>query len=126
MSHPKKKFTLGDLCVIILLAVVCAGTFFFSFFGKHDASSFTVKAEDETIVCSLSDEREFSLESNGYCLTVIVNDGTVSVVSSDCPDKICVTTGKISEPGQAIICIPARVVIEISEGGESDEDFIVG
>ena len=126
MSHPRKRFSSGDLCVIIALALICAGTFMFTFFGRSDARTFTVRTPDMTLVHSLSDEREFTFESNGITLTVSVKDGGVSVVSSDCPDKICVTTGKISKPGQAIICIPARVVIEITEGGEQDEDFTVG
>ena len=126
MSQPQKRFSLGDLCVIAVLALVCAGTFFFTFFRKTDANSFTVKTVDQTLLCSLSDERDFSITSNGYSLTLSVNDGAVSVVSSDCPDKICVTTGKISKPGRASSCIPARVVLEITEGGEDDEDFIVG
>jgi hypothetical protein len=44
---------------------------------------------------------------------VVMGDGGVQVVSSPCPEKICVKTGKISKPGQWIACLPNRVFISI-------------
>ncbi|HRR92028.1 MAG TPA: NusG domain II-containing protein [bacterium] len=37
----------------------------------------------------------------------------VRILSSPCPDKLCVKQGYISESGQVIICLPNRVVIKI-------------
>jgi hypothetical protein len=37
----------------------------------------------------------------------------VQVISSPCPEKICVKTGRISKPGQWIACLPNRVFISI-------------
>ncbi len=47
-----------------------------------------------------------------------VKDGTVMVVQADCPDKVCVLTGPISQAGEVIACLPHGVVIYIpsSEG----------
>nr|WP_278428711.1 MULTISPECIES: NusG domain II-containing protein [Caldanaerobacter] len=32
---------------------------------------------------------------------------------SECPDKICMKEGFIDKPGQSIICLPFRIVVEI-------------
>lgn len=37
----------------------------------------------------------------------------VRMVDSACPDKLCVRTGWISRPGESIVCLPNRVVIEV-------------
>lgn len=50
---------------------------------------------------------------NGIELTVIVSDGSVYVEKSECSDKICVKKGRISDSGDTIVCLPARVVVEV-------------
>jgi hypothetical protein len=45
-----------------------------------------------------------------------VRDGRVRMVDSACPDKLCVKTGWISSPGESIVCLPNRVVIEVVSG----------
>ena len=45
------------------------------------------------------------------------------MTEADCPDKICVNTGKISKIGETIVCLPHRVVVEIQgEVSQSDSD----
>ena len=44
---------------------------------------------------------------------VVIRDGSVRVLSSPCPEKICVKSGGISKPGQWIACLPNRVFIAI-------------
>lgn len=53
-----------------------------------------------------------------------VEDGTVMVVRADCPDKVCVHTGPISQEGEVIACLPHGVIIYIprqEEAGPSME-----
>lgn len=128
MSFPQKKFTKADGVVLALLILLCAVSFFVSFLPRGNADSFTVTTPDGVETYSLAEDRSFVVESNGISLEVTVYDRSVSVVSSTCPDHVCVQTGRISRSGQSIVCIPARVVIEITGGGGADEseDFIVG
>jgi len=51
---------------------------------------------------------------------VVIEDGAVRVISSPCPEKICVKTGRISKPGQWIACLPNRVFISI-QGRRSEQ-----
>ncbi|MGB9866633.1 MAG: NusG domain II-containing protein [Bacillota bacterium] len=39
----------------------------------------------------------------------------VRMVYSDCPDKICISMGTISLPGETIVCMPNRVFATIVE-----------
>lgn len=39
----------------------------------------------------------------------------IRMLSSDCPDQICVRTGKLREDGLPIVCLPHRLVIQWTE-----------
>lgn len=53
---------------------------------------------------------------------LVIENGTVRMLKATCPDQVCVHTGAISKPGQTIVCLPNRVVIEITGSKESAID----
>lgn len=44
-----------------------------------------------------------------------VQGGRVRMLESPCPEKICINTGWIGEPGEAIACVPNRVIIAVRQ-----------
>ena len=65
---------------------------------------------------------------NGYTLTVTAEDGGLHVSEADCPTQDCVHTGTISRSGQSIVCLPARIIIQLT-GGQADPsgvDVVIG
>ncbi|MDR0453403.1 MAG: NusG domain II-containing protein [Deferribacteraceae bacterium] len=60
--------------------------------------------EDDTIDLKKLIGREMVLEVQG---------GKARVVSSNCPDKICVNTGWVSECGHIAACLPNSVAVMI-------------
>ena len=53
---------------------------------------------------------------------IIISNGEIFVSEADCPDKVCVKTGAISDGGVPIICLPHRLEIRII----SDHDALDG
>lgn len=49
---------------------------------------------------------------------VLVEKGKISMYSADCPDKLCIKQGTITNGMYPIVCLPNRVVISIEEGDE--------
>lgn len=48
---------------------------------------------------------------------VHVEQGAISVTDADCPDRICVSMGRLTtDGGLPIICMPHRLMIEIEDG----------
>jgi len=47
---------------------------------------------------------------------VQIRQGQARVLSSPCPEKICLRSGAIARPGQWIACLPNRVFIDIQAG----------
>ncbi len=62
-----------------------------------------------------------STETVGYNL-VSVRDGAVSVEAADCRDQICVRHKPISKAGESVICLPHRLIVEITGAGRTDDD----
>ena len=58
---------------------------------------------------------------SGGSLKLVIKEGTADVISSTCPDKICVRHSAVSRTGESIICMPNRVVVEIISDGEYQE-----
>lgn len=50
--------------------------------------------------------------SYGYNI-IEIKDDSISVKDADCKDKICMKSKFISEPGQIIVCLPHKLMIEI-------------
>ncbi|HAG68571.1 MAG TPA: NusG domain II-containing protein, partial [Lachnospiraceae bacterium] len=61
-------------------------------------------------------DRETSLTvtgSEGYSCVVNITSGRADVSDATCPDRLCVHQKRISREGETIVCLPARIVIEI-------------
>ena len=58
-------------------------------------------------------------------MSIRVQNGSIAIVKSDCPRKVCVNTGWISNPGDSIVCVPYQVIIEIRSGEKPGVDAVV-
>ena len=119
MSRKKIPVKAGDVIISVLILAVAAVIFFTSL-GTSEASQVLIRADGEESVYPLSEDRELLFTSNGIELEIVIKNGSVSVRSSGCPDKVCVASGNKSLPGQVIACVPAGVTVKI-EGGTDDE-----
>lgn len=113
-------FTKGD--VFLILGIIVAAVFLFSFsnhagiIGNH-------------VVVDVEGKRAMELPLNKNVVTSVegplgktiikINEGSVSVIDSDCPNHYCVHMGKIRLSGEIIVCIPNRVVVKVTGGGNS-------
>lgn len=73
----------------------------------------------------LSQDAVYPLDAAGGHLVVEVSGGAVRVRESDCPDQVCVLTGWISAPGDMLVCVPYRVVIQVVGSGGGGPDAIL-
>ena len=42
-----------------------------------------------------------------------IKSGAIRMKFSPCPDRYCMETGWIDQPGQVIACVPNRIIIKI-------------
>lgn len=121
MDRKKRK---ADVILIVLLLALCVVIFgLIQIFVKKDGAAAVVKV-DGNVVEELDLKRDNMIEVGGYdggVNKIEVKDGKVRMINADCPDELCVKTGWISKTGETIVCLPHRVVVEITgEGGGVD------
>lgn len=120
-----KLFRKADILIYVFIAAMAAVLFFSVFSQKQIKNGFLyIKCGEESRTCNLTDNTSFTLENNGYALTVVIEDGEVYVNGTDCPDGICQRTGRISRPGQSIICVPAEISLRIAAQEDTDYDAV--
>lgn len=74
---------------------------------------------------NLSTDTEVDIvSSNGGHNVMKISGGECYLTDSNCPDKICVHQGKISQNGQSIICLPHKLVITIESNNKAEVDTI--
>ncbi len=123
----KGKIKTGDAVIICSVLVLALAVFILSFFlfSSDSAVQLAVSCDGTEKVYSLDSDSVFTIENNGYTLTVRIEESSVYVESADCPDNTCVHTGRIDRAGEVIACVPAEVMLRII-GEEADYDFIAG
>lgn len=72
---------------------------------------------------SLAKDQEVTIEQNDHTNKITIKNGQVQMSYSDCKNQVCVKDGKISRTSQSIVCLPNRVMVEIT-GGEEDLDAV--
>ena len=75
---------------------------------------------------SLAEDKEVTVEKDGHVNKVMIKGGKVWMESASCKNQICVHTGKISNAGQSIVCLPNRVSVTIEGKGGQDYDAVSG
>ncbi|MBX2989928.1 MAG: NusG domain II-containing protein [Bacteroidetes bacterium] len=110
----KGRITWGDKVLAIGLALCTLGSFFGLQYISHPGSTVIVELKDLVVYkSSLAENRKITVRGDYGDVRIQVNEGRVAVVHADCPNKVCVRTGWRSLAGDAIICVPNRVLIRI-------------
>ena len=75
----------------------------------------------EIDLSAVTGEYSFEVEwTGGGSNTLRVQPGRICVSEADCPDKICVAQGWLSNEVTPIVCLPHRLVIRVKDAGQLD------
>jgi hypothetical protein len=67
----------------------------------------------KTVTLSEGIEESFSLDKLPNVVFHLYDDGSIAFIESDCPDKICIRSGKLHLVGQTAACLPNEVYIKV-------------
>ncbi|WP_446899109.1 NusG domain II-containing protein [Clostridium sp. LBM24168] len=120
------KIALAIIILVVILSI--AGVFAYKNYISGSKKIAIIKQDGKVIknidLNKVSGTEQFIIKYKGSHFNKIkMQKGKISIEDADCPDKICIKTGWISEPGQSIVCLPHKLIIEI-EGKNSDYDNI--
>jgi len=69
------------------------------------------------------EEKEITVTTTYGTNVVVYGNNEVCIRSSDCKNQTCVNFGKISKPGQSVICAPHRLTVRICGADNEDTDI---
>ncbi len=115
----------------ILIVIVVVISLFGMYLVKEKALNYNKKYveiivdgnEHSKYVLDDKIDKEIKVEvDEGYNI-IHIHDGQVIVEESNCDNQLCVRKGVIEEPGELIVCLPHKVVVQIT-GTQEDLDSI--
>lgn len=110
----------ADIILAVALIIVGLAMSYILSFGQESGRELTVSCAGEKFgTYSLLEDREIVIDRNDHINKVTIKNGIVSMSFSDCHGQDCVHQGEISLSGETIICLPNKVVLEITGGEEA-------
>lgn len=126
-----KKLSIKKGDIIIIAAVLCISALLFLCINIFSSGGSYANIEvNGSIVAALplGSDTIYDVEIDGRVTNVVeIKNGYASVISADCPDKICVNHRSISKRGESIICLPNKVIVTVESNSSKEEvDGVAG
>ena len=125
-----KFFKKSDLIILLIIVVVSisAWTVYKKVFSKKSAKAEIYYNNQlvETVDLNTGVDKTFSIPQDKDVIFHLYKDGSIAFEESDCPDKICIKTGKLKTVGETAACIPNKIFIKIVPEGRRDNDDLDG
>lgn len=121
----------NDFWLILVLLVLAAGSWFLFRSDSTARDKVLVVRKDQQVLQRIelkkvtSETKLIVPVEHGEMIIAYDREGG-RVLSSPCPDQVCVHQGKITRSGQTIACVPEKVLVTITTAAkENDHDAIL-
>jgi len=122
-----RYLTLVDRAIVLLVAGLVLAALLVPLRQPAGARVVVSRGDQIIYVAPLAEDRRIEL-SGAIGITVLeIKDHQAHVVSSPCPNKICIRMGNIHQDGEVLACAPNELVIQIEDDHpqkEREHDFI--
>lgn len=122
-KHDSKKVKTGAIVLICMVAAIAVIYVVMNYVNVKIPDKVIVTVDGEVkFTENINENKVLKVEGyqGGYNMVKIEN-GKVNVYEADCSNQVCVNTDTITKSGETIVCLPHRVVVEIS-GSSSEVD----
>lgn len=82
-----------------------------------------------TVDLGKREDRTFSVPENDHVVFHLYEDGSIRFEESDCPDKVCIRSGRLSVIGSSAACLPNKLILKLvakDQSNSSGVDLIIG
>lgn len=112
--------TLWDKILILLLSGLTIFSFYIikTIFPKGAEAAIELEGKNLGSYL-LTEDRILKIKGSLGTTEIEIKDGRIRVLSSPCRDRICMKQGWIAHSGEAIICLPNRVMVFITGEAKS-------
>ncbi|HZK88502.1 MAG TPA: NusG domain II-containing protein [Anaerovoracaceae bacterium] len=112
-----KFFKKTDLIVIVVLLIISAVVYItYNYLAQDEEAKAEIYLGSKlmkTVNLSTGNNSTFSIPGKENVVFHLYEDGTIAFEKSDCPDQICVHSGKLHIVGQSAACLPNALILKI-------------
>ncbi len=106
---------------ILILTILLSAIPILSEKSHYEGSTVHIEIDGaELAEIPLNEDAEIDIENIGK---IIIKDSEVHIAEPTCKDKLCAKMGNISKSYHAIICLPNKVVISITDKNHEFDDI---
>ena len=113
----KEKSNLFWFALIGLIILASAAALFY--FNKNSGTTAVIYQGNEEIyrinLSEIKEPKRLVITCDYGTNVVLLENGRISIVQADCPDKLCVEQGAITTGGVPIVCLPHKLYINITD-----------
>ncbi|MBE7050997.1 MAG: NusG domain II-containing protein [Ruminococcaceae bacterium] len=120
----KKSTKFLAACFSVAAIAAVAGILYLNV--QNDGKKFACIYEDGKLLHKIdlsTVSKPYSIELAGN--VILIEKEQVSIIEADCPDKLCIKQGAITNGARPIVCLPNNVVVKLTDD-ESDIDIVTG
>ncbi len=116
----------NDLLLIFVIVIVIGVLYLASMYISGDKGARVAVYQDKKIIdiLPLYEDVEKTYSSEYGENTISIKQAKLSVIDSNCRNRICVDSMAISKTGETIVCLPHHFYVEIIGGKENEIDAI--
>lgn len=111
-----KKSKKELILIVIILSLSCLFLFINRIVFSKPARQVEISV-DGKVVKTLDLNKNTEIVVNGFhggTNKIVIENEKVHVQEASCPDKICIKQGSIEQTGESIVCLPNRMVAQIT------------
>lgn len=125
-----KKWDIIIISLFVLISFIPAAVFALQERRETSGLYAEIKVQGEVFqtvkLTGHTGREEIRIETELGVNIVEVVDEKIGMYEADCPDQICYSPEFVSKPGETIVCLPHRVVVEVKgEAPEKDGTDII-
>lgn len=123
-----RRMRINVIAVLVITALALAAATAANALGNAvDARTAVIQDTDgNTFAMPLSKDDVLTVASSAGTNVIEVQSGKVRVSEADCPNQDCVEQGWISNAGQQIVCLPHKLVVNITDEDAASAYDVVG
>lgn len=123
-----RRMRINVIAVLVITAFALAAATAINALGSAvDARTAVIQdADGNTFAMPLSNDDVLTVTSSAGTNVIEVQSGKVRVSEADCPNQDCVDQGWISNAGQQIVCLPHKLVVNITDKDAASAYDVVG
>lgn len=127
MKYARKS----DLIIIAAVALLALAFFILNKYFFAQKGVYAEIYRDSTLVHRVelltTNEGIFSVPGEPDVVFQLYADESIAFIESDCPDKVCIRSGRLKNAGQFAACLPNRILLKIVSDDKEREgpDLII-